>query len=124
MEKVITIDSWYDGRPLLGIAYFNQTVCIYERIFDNSKDDYIDEYYLTPVTDCEKNEIMLEWQEWCSAVSAGNPDTFYKKYLNRHSVSRILDTSDSKRKYRKKARFSGQFDNGYIPVDYSAEWYD
>ena len=124
MEKVITIHNWYDGRPLLGLAYFNKTTCIYERIFDSAKDDYIDEYYLTPVNDYEKNQIMLEWQDWCNAVSIGNPDVFYKTCLNKDSISKILDNSDFRRKYRKKAKFSGHFDDGYVPVDYSAEWYD
>lgn len=62
MEKVITISNWWGG-PLEGLAYYNGIVCIYERIFDEGLDDYIDEYYLPPVTNNEKDEIISDWQE-------------------------------------------------------------
>lgn len=122
MEKVITINNWWDG-PLLGLANYNGLVCIYEKIFDETIDEYIDEYYLTPIDDYEKDEIMLEWKKWCNAFLSGNSDSFYQEYLNNDSISKALINSNSKRKYRKKARFHGQFDNGFIPVDYHVEWY-
>lgn len=46
--KVITINCWWDG-PIYGLAHYNGIVCIYERIFDEIKDDWNDEYYLTPI---------------------------------------------------------------------------
>jgi hypothetical protein len=123
MEKVITISNWWDG-PLEGLAYYNGIVCIYERIFDEGLDDYIDEYYLTPVTNNEKDEIISDWQEWCNAVSNNDLESYYKKYLKNRAIDRVINNSKFKRKYRKKAKFSGRFENGYIPVDYYAEWYD
>jgi len=123
MGKVITINNWWDG-PILGLAYFDNIVCIYERIFDETKDDYIDEYYLSPVNDYEKTEILAEWEEWCKAVSIRDLNSFYSIHLNEHAIDRILRNSILKRKYRKKARFKGQFETGFVPIDYNAEWYD
>ena len=123
MEKVITISNWWDG-PLEGLAYCNGIVCIYERIFDEGLDDYIDEYYLTPVTNNEKDEIISDWQEWCNAVSNNDLESYYKKHMKNRAIDRVINNSKFKRKYRKKAKYSGRFENGYIPVDYYAEWYD
>ena len=123
MEKVITISNWFDG-PLEGLAYFNGIVCIYERIFDEATDEYIDEYYLTPVTDNERDEIMADWQEWCNAYSNNDLESYYQKHLNNKAINRVLSNSESRRSYRKKAKFTGRFENGFIPVDYCVEWYD
>lgn len=123
MEKVITINNWWDG-VLLGLAYFDGIVCIYERIFDETEDDYINEYYLSPVNSYEKAEILNEWEEWCKAVSTGDLSSYYSAHLNNLSINKILKNSTSKRKYRKKARFTGRFENGHIPTDYYVEWYD
>ncbi len=122
MEKVITIHNWWDG-PLVGLAYYNGLVCIYERVFDEDLDEYIDEYYLTPITDDEKNEIMTEWQEWYNAYSKGDLELYYKKYLENNSIDRIVNNSKLRRTYRKKAKFEGRFKDGFIPVDYNVEWY-
>lgn len=123
MGKVITINNWWNG-PLLGLAYFDGIVCIYERVFDETKDDYLDEYDLLPINDYEKAEILNEWEEWCKAVSTGDLETYYSTHLNKDSIGRILKNSTFKRKYRKKARFKGRFETGCIPIDYDVEWYD
>ena len=52
MGKVLTINNWFNG-PMTGLVYFNDIVCIYERVFDEKKNEYIDEYYLTPVNENE-----------------------------------------------------------------------
>ena len=43
MEKVITIFDWWDG-PLCGLASYKGSICIYERIFDEIRDEWSDEY--------------------------------------------------------------------------------
>lgn len=37
-------------------------------------------------------------------------------------IQQALESSKSKRKNRKKATFNGQFEAGYIPVNYTVEW--
>ena len=123
MEKIITIHNWWDGS-LTGLAYYNGLVCIYERVFDEDLDEYIDEDYLTPVTDDEKDEIMADWQEWCNAYSNGNLELYYKNYLENNSIVRIVINSKLRRTYRKKAKFEGRFEGGFMPVDYCLKWYD
>ncbi len=121
MEKVLTIHDWYDG-PLLGLAYYDNTVCIYECIFDKSNDDWTNEYLLTPINDSEKAEIMTEWDEWCKTVANGNLKDFYDAYLD--SIDKCLKNNKSKVKYRKKAMFHGQIGDGWIPIDYNVIWTD
>ena len=99
-------------------------MCIYERVFDEDLDEYIDEDYLTPVTDDEKDEIMADWQEWCNAYSNGNLELYYKNYLENNSIVRIVINSKLRRTYRKKAKFEGRFEGGFMPVDYCLKWYD
>ena len=123
MEKVITIHNWWDC-PLIGLATYNGLVCIYERVFDDRLDEYIDEYYLTPVTDNEKDEIIADWQEWCNSYSNGDLELYYKKHLKNNPIDRVLINSKLRRTYRKKAKFEGLFENGFIPVDYNVEWFD
>lgn len=123
MERVLTINYWWDG-PLMGLAYFDGSVCIYERIFDDAKDDYLDEYFLTPINDCEQSEILSEWKEWCDAVSVGDLDSYYAVHRNECRIKHICNHSDSKRMYRKKASFQGKIDTGWIPADYYVEWCD
>lgn len=124
MGKVITINNWFDG-PLTGLVYFGDFVCIYERVFDETKDDYTDEYYLTPINDDEKAEIMNEWEEWCNAVADKEKDAFYTSHLNNHAIDRILENSNSKRKFRKRAIIlPGKIEDGWIPIDYNIEWTD
>ncbi len=124
MGKVITINNWFDG-PMTGLVYFDDIVCIYERVFDEKKDDYIDEYYLTPINDDENAEIMKEWDEWCNAVAVKEKDAYYASHLNNHAIDKILKNSNSKRKFRKKAIFlPGKIEDGWIPIDYNIEWKD
>lgn len=121
METVITINDWWDG-PLCGLAYCNGIVCIYERIFDDTKDDWSDEYYLTPITFDLQNEIMNEWNEWCAAISSGALDDYYVSHSNSNIIENSIKRSKYKRQYRKKAIFNGQFGAGFIPIDYTVEW--
>ena len=123
MEKVITINNWWDG-PQNGLAYFNGIVCIYERIFDEAKDDWSDEYYLTPVSSDLQNEILNEWREWCEAVSSDKLDEYYAAHSDNRAIEKVLEQTKDKRLYRKKGVFSGRYEAGFVPVEYTVEWFD
>jgi len=73
MDKEITIDDWWDG-PVIGLATYDDVICIYHRIFDTQIDDYGDEYFLTPIDDAEVEMLMDEWNEWCVACSKNTLD--------------------------------------------------
>ena len=94
------------------------------RVFDVPEDEYLDEYFLTPISDAEVEMIMNEWNEWCVAYSKTNLDSFYKKYLHNRSIDRVLEKSCEKNKHRKRAIFTGNIGNGFIPVDFCVEWHD
>ncbi len=123
MDKVLTINDWWDG-PVMGLATYNGVICIYIRVFDVPEDEYLDEYFLTPINDAEVEMIMNEWNEWCVAYSKTNLDSFYKKHLHNRSIDRVLEKSCEKNKYRKRAIFTGNIGNGFIPVDLCVEWHD
>lgn len=123
MDRVLTINDWWDG-PVMGLATYNGVICIYIRIFDIPEDGYLDEYFLTPTNDAEVEMIMNEWNEWCVAHSKNNLDSFYKKYLHNHSIDRVLEKSCEKNKYRKRAIFTGSIGIGFIPVDFCVEWHE
>lgn len=121
MEEVITINNWCDG-PLLGLAYYHGAVCIYERVFDETIDDWSDEFDLTPIDFNSQNKILNEWHKWCDAVSANAFDDYYAAHSGSRAINNAIEESKSKRKYRKKAIFNGHFETGFIPVNYTVEW--
>ena len=123
MDRVLTINDWWDG-PVTGLATYNDRICIYDRIFDSSTDAYGDEYFLTPIGDAEAETIINEWKAWCAACSKNDAETFYKKYPHNQGIDRILEKSGGKNQYRKKAVFSGGIREGWMPVDYYVEWQD
>ena len=124
MEKVISINDWWDG-PLLGLAYYHENVCIYEKVFSESQDEYIDEYVLYPINNEEVIAIISEYKEWCNAVSLGELNLFYKTHqYSNMKITKIKENNLQNKHYRKKARFKGTCDKGYIPIDYYVEWYD
>jgi len=120
MEKVMTIFDWWDG-PLCGLAAFEGSVCIYERIFDEDEDDWSSEYYLTPIDDDSVNLLLEDWNIWCKKIQVGECLDDYSsdsKCLYRN----IIESSSQKRAYRRTAVFNGRFGKGYIPIDYSVKW--
>lgn len=121
MDKVITINDWWDG-PLLGLAYYHNVACIYERVFDEVKDEWSSEYYLKPINSDSQNEILNEWHEWCDTVSTDSLDDYYASRAKSNAIKNVIEGSKLKRKYRKKAIFSEQYGAGYIPVNYMVEW--
>jgi len=120
MEKVMTIFDWWDG-PLRGLATFEGSVCIYERIFDEELDDWSSEYYLTPIDNDLVTLLLEDWDIWCKKVQAG-------EYLDNCSsdgkdlCASIVGSSSQKRAYRRTPVFYGRVGKGYIPIDYSVEW--
>lgn len=123
MDKIITINDWFDG-PKSGLAQYNGEVCIYQRIFDEAMDDWSNEYYLIPINKQEEALIMTEWEEWCSTVDSGELDSYYAAHLGKHHIDSIIKNSDGRVKYRKTAVFSGELKSGYIPLNYCVEWQD
>lgn len=124
MSKVITINNWWDG-PIEGLAYFDDVVCIYERIFDETMDEWGNEYYLTPVNAEEQKIIMNDWKDWCAAVDGKTDlDVYYAAHPHPTVMDTILKNNPLKRKYRKRATFKGELREGYIPVDVNVEWSD
>ncbi|MCR5804601.1 MAG: hypothetical protein K6G47_10095 [Clostridia bacterium] len=120
MNKVLTIDDWYDG-PRLGVAYYNNELVIYERIFSEDLDDYTD-YYLTPINVEEYTSIVKDASDWIKAIKSGEKPRRVGSH-KRTTIEIILDESEEKRKYRKSARFSGEINRqGWIPIDYWVEW--
>ena len=122
MDKVITINNWWDG-PLCGLATFDGLVCAYDRIFDKEKDDYSDEYRLIAVSREDELRLLSEWSEWCDAVSNDDTDMYYKKH-DRKGIEQLFAECDPGKIVRKKARFSGRKKYGFIPDGYFVEWYD
>ena len=68
--------DYYDG-PLKGIADYQGQPHLYERIFDESKDNYSESFRLAPL-DAETVHVALEdwaiWQRWELAYHAGRTD--------------------------------------------------
>ena len=60
MGTVLTLDDWWDG-PLWGMATYGNQTCIFERVFSEEIDDYLDQYYLTPVSD-EQGQCFIGWR--------------------------------------------------------------
>jgi len=119
MEKIITIFDWWDG-PLCGLTTFQESVCIYERIFDEDKDDWSDEYYLTPIDENSADLLLKDWNIWCKAIQT---EDFLKSYSSATELCHnIIESSSKKRTYKKTAVFNGCFGKGFVPIDYRVEW--
>ena len=75
-ERVHTINDFYDA-PRFGVADYEGSPCIYESSFDESLDDYSDDYRLTRI-DQELFELICEdwkiWRRWEDAFQKGEVD--------------------------------------------------
>ena len=110
MEKVITIFDWWDG-PLCGLTTFQASICIYERIFDEGKDDWSDEYYLTPVDEDSVDLLLKDWNAWCKKIQGEDfwddyPSDSKERYLS------IIESSPLRRIYKRTAAFYIQPEDG------------
>lgn len=72
-EEVFTETDYYDG-PRQGIANYRGVPHFYDCVFSDEKQDYINRYLLTPVSD-EVFQLALEdwaiWKRWEQAFKAG-----------------------------------------------------
>ena len=120
MDRVITIYDWWDG-PLRGLATYKEFICIYERIFDEGKDDWSNEYYLTPINEDTVNLLLKDWAAWCETIrnKAGIAN---RSPVGRDVYHKTAELSAHKRAYRRTAAFYGCFDRGFVPIDYQVEW--
>lgn len=139
MDKVLTIDDWWDG-PVLGLAEFNNSTCVFvrrqkkdysndtaKRGLDVDKSEYSDTYLLTPVNDDEKKEILKQWGKWCHALKAYNLEDFYIEVGSDslHSfINSIAHRIQERTCFVKSGVFSGKIGRGWIPEDYYVEWSD
>lgn len=109
MDTVFTIDDWGDG-PLLGIATYKSQMCIYEQIFSAEKDMYINQYYLTPISNKEAAKISNNWQEWLQWMAF---DKSLERAMQWHKNGKYLDlkkiakASSNYQQYIKCAKFYG-----------------
>jgi hypothetical protein len=75
-ECVHTVDDYYDG-PRRGIADYEGNPHLYECIFDESKDDYSNQFLVMPL-DPETFQLAMEdwtiWKRWEVAFHAGQTD--------------------------------------------------
>ncbi len=121
MEKAITIFDWWDG-PLCGLASYKGSICIYERIFDEIRDEWSDEYYLTPIEEADVNTLLRDWNRWRDTVQNERPLDSYYSLEDKANYLRIIELSEQKRAYKKVTVFHGRYDKGYIPIEYYVEW--
>lgn len=75
-ETVFTVTDYYDG-PRKGLANYQGKPHFYECVFDENRDEYSDQYRLTPV-DEETFRLAMEdweiWLKWETAFHAGKAD--------------------------------------------------
>jgi len=72
-EEVFTVIDYFDG-PLKGVANFRRQPHFYDRVFDESQDEYSNLYQLTPISrhvfDLAKEDWVI-WKRWESSFHAG-----------------------------------------------------
>jgi hypothetical protein len=115
-ERVFTVTDYYDG-PRKGIATHQGEPHLYECIFDEAKDGYLELFRLTPL-DARTFQLAIEdwniWQRWKLAFHAGEADIATHPALpqdaNRHAeLKQILDRSlatDAEKAFTKIGRFA------------------
>lgn len=109
MDTIFTINDWWDG-PLLGLTTYKKQMCIYEHIFSVEKDAYINQYYLTPISNREAAQILKNWKEWLEWMAFDNSP---ERAIQWHKSSKYLDlekiakASSNYQQYIKCAKFCG-----------------
>lgn len=119
MYKVLTMNNWWDG-PLLGLCTFNGEHCVFERVFSEEKDDYTDDYYLTPVDEAVAREIILDYRRWCEFMkNCGNASD----WKSTTDISNIAKSSPHYRRFTRYALFKGNFTSCSDEIkDYFVQW--
>src|SRR2546421_2606235 len=62
-ETVFTVTDYYDG-PRRGLANCQGKPHFYECVFDEGKDEYSDQYRLTPIDEKTFKLAMEDWEIW------------------------------------------------------------
>ena len=75
-EYVFTVTDYYDG-PRKGVANLGGAPHFYECILDETKNDYTEVFYLTPL-DSQSRQLATEdweiWRRWESAFHKSDAD--------------------------------------------------
>lgn len=122
MDKVLTVNNWWNG-PLSGIATYGEYICIYERIFSPEKDEYSDLYFLTPIDDNEVRLILDDWHRWVEWMCEDNSPEHASLWSGNVDLADIAEQSFDYHRYIKKASFHGTIVNFYSEItDYSVIW--
>lgn len=114
MDKVITINDYWDG-PKLGLATFDGTPCIYERVFSEDLDDYTDFYDLTPIDKEIVDIVMNDWSNWLQWMKNDCSPERAKTWKSDFSVplNSLAQKSKAYHKYQRRADFQGTYHNCY-----------
>lgn len=124
MDKVMTIHDWWDG-PRLGLATFQDTICLYERAFSEELDDYTDFYDLTPLEEPVVATIMENWQKWIGWMEHDpSAERAMEWYKTQHiELEQVVEGLANYRKYQCQGVFSGTHANAYSSLtDYFVTW--
>ena len=117
MNKVITINDWCDG-PLIGLAYYETKVVIYNRLFDGNKDEWTDKYKLTFIGLDDYSLIMAEWERWVLAVNTNQ----VRFFTSENEIFTVLQKKMDCDSFVKKGDFYGKIEKGWISTDYWVNW--
>lgn len=110
MDVVLALNDWWDG-PLLGLATYDKQACIFERVFSMEKDEYSNQYYLTPVSDEQRQRILNDWDKWLHWMAFDHSPERAKQWhsSNKHlSLAEMAKDSSNYRQYTKCAEFCGK----------------
>ena len=109
IDKILTIDDWQDGA-LLGLCTLNGGYCVYERIFSEERDDYTDEYFLTPIDETAAAKISENYRKWCDFMNGGGKAIDWKNSVD---ISEIAKSSPRYREFKKRGIFSGKLPDNF-----------
>lgn len=119
MDRVLTIDDWWDG-PLLGLCTFGGEYCVFERVFSEEMDDWSDEYRLTPIDEAAARKISENYQRWCEFMHNGGNAQEWKNTVD---IDKLARSSPRYREFTRHARFKGVFPGCSDEItDYFVEW--
>lgn len=110
MDVVLALNDWWDG-PLLGLATYENQTCIFERVFSMEKDEYSNQYYLTPVNEEQRLQIISDWDRWIHWMVFNHSSEHAEQWhsSNKHlSLTEIAKSSSNYRQYTKRAEFFGK----------------
>lgn len=119
VDKVVTLNDWCDG-PLSGLCTFGGEYCVFERVFSEEKDDWSDEYRLTPVDEDAARKIIEDYQRWCEFMNNGGNAEEWKSTVD---INKSAMGSPRYREFTRHALFKGKFTGCCDELkDYFVEW--